>query len=156
MAMYPYITFCAVLVLNGVFEPGKLWINRNYYHLSNLSILDIGLSTSICTRYPMIIGYSRPYGLSVPTYKFTWQLPDCDQPVSQYEIEVIGSCSVAQPTILLTGRNETYAEINILSCADEGCYARIRAKLSSGVYSPYSPCVQISNQFLQYESNACR
>ena len=58
---------------------------------------------------------------------------------------------MAQPVTVHTGSNKTSTEIVIASCAEDGCYVRVRAELSNSVYSPYSVCVRIHNDFIQTE-----
>lgn len=114
----------------------------------------LGQSATICTRSPTITGYSRPHGLSISLYNFTWQPSSCQfRGITQYRFQFIESCSTITPTTILTGSNKTTKIISIQHCnSGNNCYMRIRTELSDGSVSDYSPCVLINSQLLTIES----
>ena len=126
----------------------KLWATAQL----NILLLIVG-QTTICTRSPAITGYSRPHGLAVSLYNFTWQPSSCQfRDLTQYQFQFIESCSTITPTTILTGSNKTTKLISIEDCNSGDCYMGIRAELSNGSVSDYSPCVLINSQLLTTES----
>ena len=112
----------------------------------------IDQSTGICTSPPSVTGYSRPHGISVSSYKFTWKSARCqDGSILQYQLQFTESCSTTLPVILITGSNKTSTIVVIPSCSAMDCYVRVRAELSDGSFTDYSTCVLINNQFVEYE-----
>ena len=112
-----------------------------------------GQSTTTCTRSPTITGYSRPHGISIPLYNFTWQPSNCHfRGIIQYQFQFIESCPTITPTTILTGSNKTTKTISIQHCNSGNCYMRIRAEVSDGSVTDYSPCVLINSQLLTVES----
>ena len=106
----------------------------------------------ICTNPPSVTGYSRPHGTSVSSYKFTWKSARCqDGSILQYQLQFAESCSITLPVTLITGNNATSTTVVIPACSATDCYVRIRAELRDGSFTDFSTCVQINNQFVEYE-----
>lgn len=119
----------------------------------NINCITLDQSSGTCTRSPSVIGYSRPHGVLVSSYKFTWKSARCnDDGIVQYQIQFTESCSTMQPVTVLTGNNRTSTIVVIPSCAATDCYFRVRAELTDGSFTDYSTCAVISNQFLEHES----
>ena len=110
-------------------------------------------STGTCTRSPILVGYSRPHGVSVSVYNITWQSLSCHAgSIAQYEVNFFGNCSTTPPVSLFMGSNKTTTLIVSPHCVTGGCYVRMRGELIDGSFTDYSPCVFIDNQLLHFES----
>ena len=107
------------------------------------------MCTSTCTRSPSITGYSRPNGASVSLFKFILKSAACNNgSILQYQLQYAESCSRRLPATILTGNNKTSAIVAIPSCTPMDCYVRVRAELSDGSFTDYSPCIVIINQLV--------
>lgn len=138
-----------VLVHYGKIISGFSSVEHNYFDI----IIDQSTTSTICTKSPIITGYSRPHGLAVSLYNVTWQPSSCQfRDLIEYRFQVIESCSTITPTTIYTGSNKTMKIISIQHCNSGNCYIRIRAELSDGSVSDYSPCVLINSQLLTTES----
>ena len=106
-----------------------------------------------CTRSPTITGYSRSHGILISLYNFTWQPSNYHfRGITHYQFQFIETCPTSAPSTLLTGSNKTTTIISIQQCTVGNCYMRIRAELSDGSVTDYSPCVPINSQLLVVES----
>ena len=89
------------------------------------------------------------------SYKVTWKSFGChDGSIVQYQVQYTESCSTTQPVTILTGNNKTSTTVVIPSCSVTDCYVRVRAVLTDGSFTYYSPCVAINNQMNVYSSES--
>ena len=131
-----------------MFVFGSHILLMNNYYWKHI-VTRLGMSTSVCTRSPSIIGYSwtRPHGASVSLFEFTLKSAACNNgSILQYQLQYTESCSARLPATILTGNNKTSTTVAIPSCTAMDCYVRVRAELSDGSFTDYSSCALINNQ----------